>query len=182
PERYEYQPDSGEARRPRRALARESHAASRCYANHNSLFMDHLLAGLAPGSRVLDLGARAGSFHTGRGDLSLVRLDLEIPASRGEGAFVAADAALMPFIERCFHLIISNHSLEHFSELETTLREIGRVIHADGALFIAVPDAGTFTVRIYRWLARGGGQLRPFPSALQHSQLVVSHQGMYHTG
>jgi SAM-dependent methyltransferase len=118
--------------------------------------MDHLIAALPPGSRVLDLGARAGSFQTERSDLHLVRLDLEIPAARPAGAYVAADAARMPFPAQCFDLIVSNHSLEHFPELERTVREIGRVSRPGGALFIAVPDAGTLTDRIYRWLGQGG--------------------------
>ena len=33
-----------------------------------------------PGARVLDLGARSGSFTTNRQDVLVVRLDLEIPA------------------------------------------------------------------------------------------------------
>ena len=40
--------------------------------------MNHLLAALPAGSRVLDLGARTGSLHTECRDLFLVRLDLEI--------------------------------------------------------------------------------------------------------
>jgi len=118
--------------------------------------MDHLIAALPPGSRVLDLGARAGSFQTDRSDLQLVRLDLAIPTSRHAGAYVAADAARMPFSPQCFDLIVSNHSLEHFPELERTVREIGRVLRPGGGLFIAVPDAGTLTDRIYRWLGEGG--------------------------
>src|ERR1700694_1705022 len=133
--------------------------------------MDHLLAALQPGSRVLDLGARTGSFHSGRADLSLIRLDLEIPAARGEGAYVAADAARMPFATHSFDLVVSNHSLEHFPELDQALIEIGRVIRSDGALFIAVPDANTLTDRIYRWLAHGGGHVNAFRSASDVTRL-----------
>src|SRR5450432_4300288 len=144
--------------------------------------MDHLIAALPPGSRVLDLGARTGSFQTERSDLHLVRLDLEIPAARPAGAYVAADAARMPFAPRCFDLIVSNHSLEHFPELERTVREIGRVLRPGGALFLAVPDAGTLTDRIYRWLGHGGlgpggGHVNAFQSPGQVIGLVQEMTG-----
>src|SRR5271169_4739806 len=140
--------------------------------------MNHLIAALPPGSRVLDLGARTGSFQTERSDLCVVRLDLEIPAARPDGACVAADAAHMPFAPQCFDLIVSNHSLEHFPELEQTVREIGRVLRPDGALFIAVPDASTLTDRIYRWLGRGGGHVNAFRSPGQVVRLVQDLTGL----
>lgn len=89
--------------------------------------MLNLVRNLSPGSRVLDLGAGPGSFRTDRNDLSIVRLDLEIPRARGSGSYVAADAARMPFASQSFDLIVSNHSLEHFPELEDTVREIDGV-------------------------------------------------------
>lgn len=146
------------------------------------------MAALAPGSRVLDLGAGAGSFHTGRGDLCLVRLDLEIPARREEGAYVAGDAGRMPFAGQSFDLIVSNHSLVRFSEVALAVREIGRVIGSRGVLFITVPDANSLTDRIYRWLshggglAQGGGQVNAFRSANQVTRLVQDLTGLKHRG
>lgn len=124
--------------------------------------MQKLLESLSPGARVLDLGARTGSFAIYREDISVVRLDLEIPSHKAPGLYVSADAALMPFPAEAFDAIISNHSLEHFVGLEDTLREIGRVMKRGGILYVAVPDASTLTDRIYRWLARGGGHVNGF--------------------
>jgi len=138
--------------------------------------MDHLIAALPPGSRVLELGAR-GSFHTERRDLCLVRLDLEMPDIRGEGARVAADAARMPFRAQCFDLIVSNYSLEHIPELEQTLGEIGRVCRVGCTLFLAAPDATTLTDRIYRWLGRGG-HVNAFRSPQQVIGLVQNLTGL----
>ncbi|HTS26605.1 MAG TPA: methyltransferase domain-containing protein [Bryobacteraceae bacterium] len=137
-----------------------------------------LVQKLAAGSRVLDLGARTGSFHTDRTDLCIVRLDLEIPSGRAAGAYVAADAARMPFASGSFDLVVSNHSLEHFPELEATVREIGRVIRRDGVLYIAVPDAGTFSDRIYRWMGRGGGHVNAFRSPGDVTRLVERLTGL----
>src|SRR5579872_2595885 len=129
--------------------------------------MLHLIAGLPPGACVLDLGAGSGSFHTDRGDLTIVRLDLEIRAAREPGCYVAADAARMPFASSSFDLIVSNHSLEHFPELEPALAEVGRVLRPDGMLYVAVPNATTLTDSIYRWMGRGGGHVNAFRSAGQ---------------
>jgi SAM-dependent methyltransferase len=129
---------------------------------------------------VLDLGAGSGSFAVKRSDLSIVRLDLEVPAARGVGAWVSADAARLPFRSRSFDAVISNHSLEHFIELGATLAEVGRVIRPEGALYIAVPDAGTLADRIYRWLGRGGGHVNPFYSPREVSEMVERITGLRH--
>jgi len=139
-----------------------------------------LLDRLPAGSRVLDLGARSGSFHTSRTDLLIVRLDLEIAPARGTGCYVAADAARLPFRSAAFDLIVSNHSLEHFAALEDTLCEVGRVARPGGVLYVAVPDAGTLTDRIYRWMARGGGHINAFHSAGEVAALVERLTGLPH--
>ncbi len=66
----------------------------------------------------------------------------------------------LPFADRTFDAVISNHSLEHFEDLAGALGEIGRVLKPSGAVHIVVPDASTFCHRGYRWLARGGGANR----------------------
>lgn len=144
--------------------------------------MLNLIAGLPPGSRVLDLGAGAGSFRAERSDLTIVRADLAIRAARGPGSYVAADAARMPFASQSFDLIVSNHSLEHFPELEASLAEVGRVVRAGGVLFVAVPDAATLTDRIYRWMGRGGGHVNAFRSPQQVAHAIESATGLPHRG
>jgi SAM-dependent methyltransferase len=144
--------------------------------------MNELLASLPPGARVLDLGARSGSFDANRSDLTVVRLDLEIPAARRGGSYVSADAARMPFAAAAFDAVISNHSLEHFVEFEATVREIGRVLKPDGALYVAVPDTTTLTDRIYRWLGRGGGHVNAFRRPEDVIGPVERLAGMRHRG
>jgi SAM-dependent methyltransferase len=144
--------------------------------------MNELLAGLPAGSRVLDLGARSGSFDTKRDDLTVVRLDLEIPAERRRGQYVSGDAARMPFATACFAAVISNHSLEHFVELDATVREIGRVLRPDGDLYVAVPDATTITDRIYRWLGKGGGHVNAFRRPEDVIEVVERLTGLRHRG
>ena len=131
-------------------------------------------------SRVLDLGSGGGSFPVVRRDLCVVRLDRQMPQSRGAGCYVIADAARLPFPSRTFDVIISNHSLEHFVELEETVREVGRVVKPDGVLYVAVPDATTLTDRIYRWMGRGGGHVNPFRSPDEVAGLIQRLTGLEH--
>jgi len=137
-----------------------------------------LIGNLPAGARVLDLGAGPGSFPSERQDILIARLDLERPHTLGQGCYVLADAARMPFSTASFDLVVSNHSLEHFIELEGTVREIGRVVKPDGVLYVAVPDATTLTDRIYRWLGRGGGHVNPFRSPEEVASLVTRFTGL----
>jgi SAM-dependent methyltransferase len=139
-----------------------------------------LIANLAPDSRVLDLGAARGSFSTSRNDLIIVRVDASIAPNRGAGNYVAADAARLPFPDDSFDLIVSNHSLEHFLGLEDAVREIGRVIRPSGSLYVAVPDAGTLTDHIYRWLGRGGGHVNAFRSVAQVAGIIERGTSLHH--
>jgi SAM-dependent methyltransferase len=137
-----------------------------------------LIRNLPAGARVLDLGAGPGSFPSERPDVLVVRLDVQRPQRLGMGTYVLADAAHMPFASASFDLIVSNHSLEHFTELNATVREAGRTLKPDGALYVAVPDSTTLTDRIYRWLGRGGGHVNPFRSAAEVSGLVERLTGL----
>ena len=128
--------------------------------------MDEILRNLRPGARVLDLGSLTGSFSANCcPGARVVRLDLETPARGSPDGFVQADAARLPFPDASFDAVIANHSLEHIHHLGAALREIGRVVRSDGSLYVAVPDASTFSDHLYRWLCRGGGHVNPFRSA-----------------
>ena len=126
--------------------------------------MHEILRNLGPGQRVLDIGSGPGSFPSDIGPFIAIRADLDRPSHPALN-FAQADAAHLPFPDRAFDAIISNHSLEHFDDLTGSLAEIGRVLKPTGALYIAVPDASTFCDRLYRWLARGGGHVNAFTSA-----------------
>lgn len=126
--------------------------------------MHEILRHLPPGARVLDLGSAGGSFDAREFPAALsVRVDLDFPPVKC-AAFVQADAARLPFHNAVFDAVISNHSLEHFSQLDLALQEIGRVLKPGAALFASVPDASTLTDRVYRWVGRGGGHLNQFVS------------------
>lgn len=138
--------------------------------------MHEILENARPGQRILDLGSGPGSFPDGMGPFIAIRADLDHP-SRAVQNFAQADAAHLPFPDRAFDAVISNHSLEHFHDLSGALSEIGRVLKPTGALYIGVPDASTFCDRVYRWLADGGGHVNAFTSA---EELAANIAGATH--
>jgi SAM-dependent methyltransferase len=136
-----------------------------------------ILENFGPGQRILDIGSGAGSFSSGMGPFTAIRADLDYPSKSDHLSgpaenFVQADAARLPFADRAFDAVISNHSLEHFHDLAGSLAEIGRVLKPTWALYISVPDASTFADRLYRWLTWGGGHVNPFTSA-QHLAATI---------
>ena len=142
--------------------------------------MDELLKELPAGAFVLDLGSAQGSFARDATLATAIRFDQEAPARIDGEIVVLGDAAYLPFADRVFQAVISNHSLEHFQNLEHSLKEIGRVIDPRGALFVSVPDASTLTDKIYRWLARGGGHVNAFFSPEQVIRAVERTTGLDH--
>jgi SAM-dependent methyltransferase len=138
-----------------------------------------ILENLGPGQRVLDIGSNAGSFDATGLPFIAIRADLDRPPSSAPN-FAQADAARLPFPDRAFDAVISNHSLEHFHDLAGSLAEIGRVLKPTGALYVAVPDASTFCDRLYRWLSRGGGHVNPFTSAQDLAATIESATRLPH--
>ena len=141
--------------------------------------MHEILRNLAMGDLVLDLGCDEGSFPAASTRAVTVRLDRDVPRSR-DAAFVQGDAGRLPFADASFAAVISNHSLEHFEDLDGVLHEIRRVARADCVLFVAVPDASTLTDRIYRWLGKGGGHVNRFTRAEDVAAKIARDTGLRH--
>jgi SAM-dependent methyltransferase len=143
--------------------------------------MQEILRNLKADAFVLDLGCAEGSFPQDVTCATVVRLDREVPRERsGQPEFVQGDATVLPFADHTFATVISNHSLEHFDDLQSALREIGRVIVPGGSLFVSVPDASTLTDRLYRWLARGGGHVNAFTAPGETAGLIERATGLRH--
>ena len=143
--------------------------------------MHEILRNLPAGSFILDLGCAQGSFPQEATSATVIRVDRDAPAGAATlSSFIQSDAAKLPFRNRTFAAVISNHSLEHFDDLTGALREIGRVIQPDGSLFVAVPDASTLTDKIYRWLGKGGGHVNAFTSAEETAALIAAATGLHH--
>ncbi len=144
--------------------------------------MHEILRHLRAGQIVLDLGSKSGSFDASAVAAVTVRVDLNPPLPQDGAAAVRADASRLPFRDHCCNSVISNHSLEHFEQLDAALSEIGRVLAPGGSLFVAVPDASTLTDRVYRWLGRGGGHVNAFRSASDVIERVTAKTGFGYAG
>ena len=63
--------------------------------------------------------------------------------------------------------------------MQAALREIGRVIRADGRIFVAVPDASTFSDRLFRWIYQeASGHVNPFCSADALAAVITNSTGI----
>jgi len=138
--------------------------------------VQELVHNLPAGARVLDLGSGAGSFDAGQA--FAVRLDCEQPREHSGGEFVLADAAQLPLAAESFHAVVCNHTLEHMERLDAVLAEIARVIRRDGWLYVAVPDASTFSDHLYRWIFHGGGHINPFRSSEELARRIAGATGL----
>jgi SAM-dependent methyltransferase len=136
---------------------------------------------LPQGARVLDLGARDGSFSGDQyGHLLIVRVDIARP-KQPAGAVVVGDAAKLPFASRCFDAVILNHSLEHIAGFKLALQEAGRVVKSTGAAFVAVPDSRTFSDRLYRRVfIDAGGHINAFRSDRELAAMLSWYLGLRH--
>ena len=114
--------------------------------------MDHVIAALPPGSRVLDASAPGTGLSSPRHDIEIVRL--------APGKSVAA----MRFEWETFDLAVVGLGLDAAFDLEDATREIGRVLKADGGLYLTVAESGTLTDRIFRWLSGRAAPAKVFRS------------------
>jgi SAM-dependent methyltransferase len=127
------------------------------------------LSQLGPSDRVLDVASARGSFSTRDLECAVIAIDEDLeafanlpPAADGRSCRVIGGAERLPVASASIDLVICNHALEHFKELETALKEIARVLKPDGRLYIAVPDGQGFCDDAYRWIFEGGGHVNRF--------------------
>lgn len=142
--------------------------------------MFEVLRSLPQNALVLDLGCADGSFPAAATDATVIGFDLDPPARLTPTLLIQGDAARLPFSDSAFSAVISNHSLEHFEDLDACLHEIGRVLRPDGTLFVSVPDASTLTDKLYRWLSRGGGHINAFTSSAGLALRIEAATGLRH--
>jgi SAM-dependent methyltransferase len=108
-------------------------------------------AGLAPGQRLLDVGAAEATMVRLAQALEAVRpvaVDVSLPrlrrarASGYRGAAVVADATRLPFAAATFDRILACEVLEHIEHDDGALREARRVARPSARLLVTVPHAG----------------------------------------
>jgi SAM-dependent methyltransferase len=126
-----------------------------------------LLAKLDATRIVLDLGCGGGSFHYEAYPFQTLATDIHLPsdvpdARRERTRYFQSDCAAIPLADQSVDVVICHHTLEHFPDYRSTLREIRRVLRASGWLWIAVPNGYGFDDRLYRFTFEGGGHVNRF--------------------
>lgn len=103
------------------------------------LFHAEMVSSLANGSLVLDLGGnkinKRGQFNIENYDLRVIYANL----STIKCPDVQSDAALLPFANDCFDVIICSELLEHVQDPPSVLSETYRVLRKGGILLICAP-------------------------------------------
>ena len=128
--------------------------------------MDHLVRDLSATARVLDLGSGGGSFDYSSTGSGIVAVDIAFPAPiQGALGQICASSSALPLKDESVDLVVSNHTLEHFTGLDRALTEIDRVLKREGTLWVAVPDSTCLDDILYRWVFEGGGHVNPFTLA-----------------
>jgi len=112
--------------------------------------VDRLLdaAGVAAGSRVLDVGTGPGyaARRAAERDAVVTGVDLADEmvalASRGAGGarFLRADAEALPFPDRSFDAVVGNLVINHLAQPERAAREFARVLAPGGAISLSTWD------------------------------------------
>lgn len=142
--------------------------------------MHEILDHLDENAIVLDIGSGPGTFPDDATRARTFRVDLFRP-DQPPLRFTIADATALPFATATFDAVILNHSLEHFPNWRHAVQEIGRVVKKSGAAYIAVPDASTFTDRLYLKVFRDrGGHVNLFADASQLANSLSWYLGLPH--
>jgi 2-polyprenyl-6-hydroxyphenyl methylase/3-demethylubiquinone-9 3-methyltransferase len=125
---------------------------------HFELRRDFLLASVAPGARVIDVGCGEGSFCAAlvSAGCSAVGVDVAPEALRRARArypeleFALCDETSLPFADASFGAAWLGEVLEHVRDGIGLLTEVARVVGPGGQLLASTPDHG-----VWRRLALG---------------------------
>jgi ubiquinone/menaquinone biosynthesis C-methylase UbiE len=124
------------------------------YIEHDDVRLDaivDIVAGLAPQS-TLDLGCGTGWLARRLLDRvggTVVGLDILTDVSAAGWGYVTADlTSPLPFRDSSFSCVVAGEVIEHVPDPDAVLREIHRVLAADGTLVISTPNMVSWANRI----------------------------------
>ncbi len=121
-----------------------------------SVWFDALLATVARGARVLEVGAGPGFFsahaRARRPDLRWVASDVTLVPWND----LVADGLLLPFRPSAFEAILAVDLVHHLARPAEFFREVARVVRPGGHLSVVEPWLTPLSFPVYRWLHQEG--------------------------
>ena len=72
----------------------------------------------------------------------------------GDSIGIVSDVRQTTFKDNCFDLIISNSTIDHFSDLDLALRELYRILKSPGVLILTLHNKFHFALSLKMWLSR----------------------------
>jgi len=96
---------------------------------------------------LLDIGTGNGEIAGCLGQLyDVVSVDVKDQRTVSDGfTFIQLDGEALPFSDRSFDIVVSNHVIEHVADAIRHLSEIERVLKDDGLAYLATPN------RLWPW-------------------------------
>ena len=160
------------------------------------LTFDLSRAGVGPGRRVLDVGCGSGrhAFAAWKAGSVVVALDVAVEELVGvtslcaamldsnevdsiRGGAVSGDAAVLPFLDQSFDVVVASEVFEHLHDDVCAMRECARVLRSDGVMVVTVPRSGPEAIN---WLlskeyhSNEGGHLRIYRHRQLRSRLFAA--------
>lgn len=130
------------------AVEAEVEASHWWFVGRRQLFSREIARlGLGSEARVLDIGTSTGTNLRMARDLGFARVSgldfseaaIAFCASKGLGTVDRGDICAMPYGEAAFDLVLATDVIEHVEDDTQALREIGRVLAAEGRALVSVP-------------------------------------------
>ncbi|MCB0076073.1 MAG: methyltransferase domain-containing protein [Anaerolineales bacterium] len=147
-----------------------------------------LLRQLSPvsGMRLLDVASgagRLGHFAQQRYGVRVIGSDLSVCALRmaadnhPSSHYIAANGEALPFCRGAFDYVTCIGSLEHFADMASGIKEIGRVVKKSGIICLLLPNTYSLMHNVYKAYKEGTSvvdqqPLQRYAARLEWAQLL----------
>jgi ubiquinone/menaquinone biosynthesis C-methylase UbiE len=124
---------------------------------------------------LLDIGTGNGEIASHLSEFyDVVSVDVTDQRTVCDGfAFVQLGGEVLPFSDKSFNVVVSNHVIEHVADADQHLSDIRRILKDDGLAYLATPN------RFWPWEVHNKIPLLHYLPAATFNNLL-KHMGRYH--